>query len=705
LVLLWSLLAGASVQAEETKLTKIDFSVLPGNSVNITLTADRQLSEPKVFTTDNPARIAMDFFGMSSALEKKNIPIGVGLARSVTAVEAGGRTRVVVNLVAQTAHNIRVNGNQLIISIDGVGPAVAASGAKPAAAPVKATSAPQSRTVARMGGGRIQNVDFRRGDEGEGRVVLQLSDPSTVMDMREEGGRVVLDLFDVVLPEKFMRKFDVIDFATPVKLVELAQSGNNVRIDITTVGEYEHLAYQTNELMTIEFRPLTKAEKEEIQRRKQTFSGERLSLNFQDIEVRAVLQLLADFTGLNLVTSDTVRGRITLRLQNVPWDQALDIILKSRGLSMRKTDNVIMIAPTEEITARERLELEAQKQIEELAPLRSEYIQINYAKAGAIKDLLKSKDNELLTPGRGNVTVDARTNTLLVRDTDSKLEDIRRLVQRLDIPVRQVMIESRVVIADNNYARELGVRLGFNRANSFGNNEALIAGAQFGNTPATGTLDTGEFMGARAGLAPGINGTGPENLLVNLPAFGATSGLNLLVGRVGSFLLQLELTAMQEEGRGELISSPRVITADKSQATIEQGTEIPYATVSNNGTNVQFKDAVLKLEVTPNITPDDRVIMDLVITKDNPNFANSVQGTPAVDTRSVETRVLVDNGETVVLGGVFEKETSKDIDKVPFFGDLPVLGFFFRSTAERDVNRELLFFVTPKILKETLSLR
>jgi len=608
--------------------------------------------------------------------------------------------------VAQTAHDIQVNGNQLVISIDGVGPAVAASAAKPSVAPAEMAAAPQSRTLARKGGSSIQNVDFRRGEEGEGRVVLQLSDPSTVMDMREEGGRVVLELFDVTLPEKFMRKFDVIDFATPVKLVELTQSGGNVRIDITTVGEYDHLAYQTNELMTIEFRPLTKSEKEEMERRKQTFSGERLSLNFQDIEVRAVLQLLADFTGLNLVTSDTVRGRITLRLQNVPWDQALDIILKSRGLSMRKTDNVIMIAPTEEITARERLELEAQKQIEELAPLRSEYIQINYAKASDIKALLRDKENQLLTPGRGNVAVDARTNTLLVRDTNTKLEDIRRLVQRLDIPVRQVMIESRVVIADNNYARELGVRLGFNRANNIGGGtEALIAGAQFGNTPGTGALDTGEFMGTGAGLAPGLGGTGPENLLVNLPAFGATSGLNLLVGRVGSFLLQLELTAMQEEGRGELISSPRVITADKSKATIEQGTEIPYSTVSNNGTNVQFKDALLKLEVTPNITPDDRVIMDLLITKDNPNFANSVQGTPAVDTRSVETRVLVDNGETVVLGGVFEKETSKDIDKVPFFGDLPVLGFLFRTTTERDLNRELLFFVTPKILTETLSLR
>ena len=715
LVLLWSLLAGASVQAEETQLTKIDFSVLPGNSVNITLTADQPLSEPKVFTTDNPARIALDFFGMSSALEKKNIPIGVGLARSVTAVEAGGRTRVVVNLVAQTAHHIKVNGNQLVISIDGVGPAVAASAAKPSVAPAEMAAAPQSRTLARKGGSSIQNVDFRRGEEGEGRVVLQLSDPSTVMDMRLEGGRVVLDLFDVTLPEKFMRKFDVIDFATPVKLVELTQSGDNVRIDITTVGEYDHLAYQTNELMTIEFRPLTKSEKEEMERRKQTFSGERLSLNFQDIEVRAVLQLLADFTGLNLVTSDTVRGRITLRLQNVPWDQALDIILKSRGLSMRKTDNVIMIAPTEEITARERLELEAQKQIEELAPLRSEYIQINYAKAGDLKDLLRSKDNELLTPGRGNVTVDNRTNTLLVRDTNTKLEDIRRLVQRLDIPVRQVMIESRVVIADNNYARALGVRLGFNRANNIGGGtEGLIAGSQRSvdgsGIPGTGSTDTGTFMNDfRAGLAPGLQpagaSSGIENLMVNLPAAGATSGLSLLVGRVGSFLLQLELTAMQEEGRGEVISSPRVITADKSKATIEQGTEIPYSTVSNNGTNVQFKDAVLKLEVTPNITPDDRVIMDLLITKDNPNFANSVQGTPAVDTRSVETRVLVDNGETVVLGGVFEKETSKDIDKVPFFGDLPVLGFFFRTTTERDLNRELLFFVTPKILKETLSLR
>ncbi|MCP3871278.1 MAG: type IV pilus secretin PilQ [Gammaproteobacteria bacterium] len=699
--LLWLLVGIGPVQAAENQLKAVNFSVLPGNSVKIQLTADGPVDEPKVFTTDNPARIALDFYGMASALEKKNVPIGVGLARSVTAVEAGGRTRVVINLVGKSAHEIKVVGNQVFIEIDGVSPIASRPKASSRAVAAK------PRPVVRDARNSIENVDFRRGDAGEGRIILQFSDPSTVVDMREEGGRIVLDLFDVVLPEKFMRKFDVTDFATPVKMVELAQTGKNVRINISTLGEYEHLSYQTNDIMTVEFRALTKQEKEEIQRRKQVFSGERLSLNFQDIEVRAVLQLLADFTGLNLVTSDTVRGRITLRLQNVPWDQALDIILKSRGLSMRKTDNVVMIAPTEEITARERLELESQKQIEELAPLQSEYIQINYAKASALKRLLKSKDNELLTPGRGNVTVDGRTNTLLVRDTASKLEDIRRLIQRLDIPVRQVMIESRVVIADNNFARELGVRLGFNRANNLGRgSELLVAGARPGTIAGTGTTDSGTFLNDfRAGLAPGLNGTGPENLMVNLAAPGATSGISMLVGSVGSYLLQLELTAMQSEGRGEIISSPRIITADKNKAVIQQGTEIPYATVSNNGTNVQFKEAVLKLEVTPLITPDDRIIMDLDISKDNPNFAQSVQGTPAVDTRSVTTRVLVDNGETVVLGGVFEKETSKDVEKVPFLGDLPILGFFFRQTAVRDANRELLFFVTPKILKESLSLR
>ncbi|HEB97361.1 MAG TPA: type IV pilus secretin PilQ [Sedimenticola thiotaurini] len=694
LLLLFTL--AAPLYAAGNVLKDISFSALPGNSVQIVLTAEKPFDEPKSFSTDNPPRLAMDFFGMSSGLARKTQQINVGMARSITAIQAGNRTRVVVNLVQQTGTRIERDGNRLTITVEG-SPQQVATTRKQAA-----VAAPRT-VIARPGGHRVEGVDFRRGDAGEGRVVLDMNDSTAVVDMREEGRKVVLDIVDAELPERFMRKFDVSDFATPVKMFEVTRRGRNVHVEITTRGEYEHLAYQADDLLTVEFRPLTKEEKEEINRRKKTFTGERLSLNFQDIPVRSVLQLLADFTGLNLVTSDTVGGSITLRLQNVPWDQALDIILKARGLAMRKNGNVIMIAPTEEIAAREKLELESQKQIEELAPLHTEYIQINYAKAKDVQKLLKSKGNELLTPGRGNVTVDPRTNTLLVRDTAAKLEDIRRLVEKLDVPVRQVLIESRVVIANDSFNKELGVRLGFNRANAIGGgNEALIAGAQPGHINGTGALDTGSFMGVGAGIAEGTK----ENLMVNLPAAAATSGINLLIGKVGSYLLQLELTAMQEEGRGEVVSSPRVITSDKHKAVIKQGVEIPYQEASSSGaTSVSFKEAVLQLEVTPNITPDDRVIMDLKVTKDNPDFSRLVLGTPPVDTRSIETSVLVDDGETVVLGGVFEREKTKNVDKVPFFGDLPYLGFFFKTTFNKNENKELLIFVSPKIVKESLSVR
>ncbi len=695
LLLLVSLMVTMPLFAAGNVLKEITFSALPGNSVQIVLTADQPFDEPKSFSTDNPPRLALDFFGMSSGLARKTQQINVGMARSITAIQAGNRTRVVVNLVQKTGTKIERDGNRLVITVEG-SPQQVASNRKQVA-----MAAPRT-VIARPGGHRVEGVDFRRGDEGEGRVVLDMNDSTAVVDMREEGRKVVLDIVDTELPERFMRKFDVSDFATPVKVFEVTRRGRNVHVEITTRGEYEHLAYQADDLLTIEFRPLTKEEKEEINRRKKTFTGERLSLNFQDIPVRSVLQLLADFTGLNLVTSDTVGGRITLRLQNVPWDQALDIILKARGLAMRKNGNVIMIAPTEEIAAREKLELESQKQIEELAPLHTEYIQINYAKAQDIQKLLKSKGNELLTPGRGNVTVDPRTNTLLIRDTAAKLEDIRRLVEKLDVPVRQVLIESRVVIAADTFSKELGVRLGFNRANAAGSNEMLIAGAQPGHIEGTGNLDTGGFMGAGAGISQG----GKENLMVNLPAAAATSGVNLLIGKVGSYLLQLELTAMQEEGRGEVVSSPRVITSDKHKAVIKQGVEIPYQEASSSGaTSVSFKEAVLQLEVTPNITPDDRVIMDLKVTKDNPDFSRLVLGTPPVDTRSIETSVLVDDGETVVLGGVFEREKTRNVDKVPFFGDLPYVGFFFKSTFDKNENKELLIFVSPKIVKESLSVR
>jgi type IV pilus assembly protein PilQ len=685
------------VFAADNVLKELTFSALPGDDVVITLRADKPIERPQMFTTDNPARIALDFFGMSNGLSSKTQAIGIGNTRSVTAIEAGDRTRVVVNLVEATGHDIVVNGNQLEITIKG-GARGASSGRTTAAA---APAVPASPETAAEPVDSLRNVDFRRGDGGEGQVILTLGNPAAAVDMREESGRIVLDILNTSLPERLMRKFDVGDFATPVKQFEVTGQGENVHIEITATGEYEHLAYQANDLFTVEFRALTKEEREEMQRRKETFTGERLSLNFQDIEVRAVLQLLADFTGLNLVTSDTVTGNITLRLKNVPWDQALSIIMKTRGLSMRQNGNVLLIAPTEEIAAREKLELESQRQIEELAPLFSEYIQLNYAKATDIQKLLKAEGNQLLTPERGNVTFDERTNTLLVRDTAAKLDDIRRLITRLDVAVRQVLIESRVVIANDDFARDIGVRFGLSTHLKQDGNFLDINGTQEGYIGGTSGLHEGSLESPA--------GSGQEGLLVNLPQTLSSSrggAINFIAGKLGSYLLQLELSAMQQEGKGEVVSSPRVVTSDQSTAVIKQGVEIPYQEASSSGaTSVSFKEAVLKLEVTPHITPDDRIIMDLNISKDSPDFSRSVLGVPPVDTREVETSVLVENGETVVLGGVFERSETRRNERVPFFGDLPYVGFMFKQELRTDENRELLIFVTPKILKETLSAR
>ncbi len=689
----------AQVFAASNVLQDISVSSLPGNIVEITMTAQDPVSLPDSFATESPARIAIDLQGMKSALAKKSQSIGIGMVRSITAVEAGERTRVVINLSDAASHEIKVAGNQVMVRINAGSAQIASAKSSTAAAQAGVDAPVLSATPNNKG---VEDVDFRRGSDGEGKILITLSDPSIVADLREEGGKVVLDFIDAALPERFFRKFDVADFATPVKMFEVTRKDDNVHLEITTDGDFEHLAYQANNLFAIEFRPLTHAEKEQLQKERLVYSGERLSLNFQEIEVRAVLQLLADFTNLNLVTSDSVRGSITLRLQNVPWDQALDIILKAKGLSMRKSDNVIMVAPTEEIAAREKLELESQKQIEELAPLRSEYIQINYAKAADIAALLKSDENQLLTPGRGNVTVDDRTNTLLVRDTLAKLEDISRLVRKLDIPIRQVLIDSRVVIANDDFAKDLGVKLGFGRSSYDADSGWTIAGGLEGDLASDMVTTTSIEKPA---------GSGNQALLVNLPktlgAVGDRGGaINFILGKVGSYLLRLELNAMQQEGKGEIVSSPRVVTSDRNKAVIKQGIEIAYEENTSSGaTSITFKEAVLKLEVTPQITPDDKIIMDLVINKDNPDFSRSVNGVPPIDTREIETSVLVDNGETVVLGGVFERTRSQSMEKVPFFGDLPYIGFMFKQRQDIDQNTELLIFVTPKILKETIGMR
>ncbi|MCK5363651.1 MAG: type IV pilus secretin PilQ family protein, partial [Gammaproteobacteria bacterium] len=535
--------------------------------------------------------------------------------------------------------------------------------------------------------GSIESIDFRRGEGGEGRVMVTLSDPAIVVNTFEQGDDIIVEFIGVELPESLSRRLDVIDFATPVRIVDTKQAGDNVRMIVEAGGAFDHLAYQSEDLFTLDVKELSEVEREQAKKDKFTYTGERLSLNFQNIEVRAVLQLIADFTGLNMVASDTVSGSLTLRLKNVPWDQALDIILKTKGLAMRQTGNVILIAPTEEIAAREKLELEAQKQIEELAPLRSEFIQVNYAKAATLATLLKAEENSLMTD-RGRVSVDERTNILLVRDTADAINSIRELVATLDIPVRQVLIESRIVIADDNFNRDLGVRFGVSyqwNVNGSQRTRAAVGGGLPGDTD----------FGSTVAFNDGTN----ENLLVDLPIGNPASAIKFAVVSIPDFILQLELQALQLEGRGEVISNPRVVTANQKEATIEQGTEIPFQEASSSGaTSTSFKKAVLSLQVTPQITPDDRVIMDLAVNQDT--VGQEFSGIPSVDTRSIVTQVLVDNGDTIVLGGIYEQTKREDVEKVPFFGDLPYLSWLFKTTSIRDEKKELLIFVTPKILKD-----
>lgn len=697
LVLLLALLMPASVWAENS-LSDVSYSALPGNKVQFRLNFIAPVESPSSFSTDSPARLVLDFSDTKVALPKKTIQVGVGVAHSVTAVEAGNRTRVVFNLNDMVPYDIKVNESDVVLTLES-GLAMAE----------QESLAETEVTAARQTGG-IQAVDFRRGGDGEGRVVITLENPDTVVDVREEGNHVILDILNTDLPQHLRQRLDVVDFATPVQSIESSRKGAGVQIDIHAGGQFEFLAYQADKLYTVEFRPLTKEEKEQIRKQKLVFTGDRLSLNFQDIPVRAVLQLLADFTGKNMVVSDSVKGSITLRLKNVPWDQAMEIILKTKGLSKRENGNVIMVAPSRELAAQEELELASQQKIEELAPLRSEFIQVNYAKASALAALLKSAENRLLSD-RGQVTVDDRTNTLLIQDTAAKLEDIRRMIIKLDVPVRQVLIESRIVVANNDFAKDLGVRFGYSTSGTSGDHELNFAGGKNGYLAGTALTDKGPWLGDVAGNAfnSGLalpNGSTSEALIVDLPVTAPTGAVNFLLGKIGSYLLQLELSAMQQEGRGEIISSPRVITSDQNKATIKQGVEIPFQERTASGaTSVSFKEAVLALEVTPQITPDDRIMMDLKINKDSPDFSREVLGVPPVDTRSVETAVLVDNGETVVLGGVYERTKTYQKDQVPFFGDLPVVGYLFKRTQNADENTELLIFITPKILKETLTSR
>ena len=688
----------STMAAESSELVDVSFVALPGDRALVTLRFSDAPPKPESFTIDEPARIALDFPATSNKLPWRTRNIGIGMARSVTVVEADSRTRVVLNLVKLLPYETRVEGKTVSITLKSE---AAARSAKSSVIPLASDSAPFE----------VLGVDFRRGEGGEGRIIVNMSNDGSPVDTREAGGRIFVDFPNSSLAEALHERLDVMDFATPVQFIDVTSTNNQAQLTITPKGLYEYLAFQSGNTFTIEVKPLLDdAKKKDGELDLSKYTGEKLSLNFQDIEVRAVLQLLADFTDLNMVTSDTVQGNLTLRLKNVPWDQALDIILKTKGLGMRQSGNVILVAPGEEIAAREKLELEAQKQVEELIPLRSELIQVNYAKAKDISALLSSQDNTLLS-ARGKISVDERTNTLLVLDTTERLAEIRKLVSKLDIPVRQVLIETRIVIANNDFAKNLGTRFGITGARTTGSNLLLssgqIAGTEVGLDSAVGNqLNTGSFT--PIAIAGGDAESTASRLNFNLPASGANAGSIAFAILGSNTLIDLELSALQSEGKGEVVSSPRVITSDQKEAVIQQGTQIPFSEASSSGaTTVAFQDAVLRLTVTPHITPDDSIMMDLDVSKDSVGevvpTGNGGEA-PSIDTRKIVTQVLVASGETVVLGGIHETVKRNNITKIPFFGDIPFIGALFRNRTEIDANSELLIFVTPKVLKDNISI-
>jgi type IV pilus assembly protein PilQ len=686
--------ASVSARAQTNAIESINASSQPGGKVVVRVTLREVPANPPAgFTINNPPRIAFDFPNTGSVLQRGSQDVGEGDLRSINVVQAGDRTRLVLNLARALNYDTQIDGKTLLITLQGVGAA---------AGPAGATTTTTHFAEVRPGDQRhaLRDIDFRRGGTGEGRIVVDLSDSAVGIDLKLQGRSIVIDFINTGLPKNLERRLDVSDFGTPVQTVDAFAQGTNTRVVIEPRGNWEHTAYQTDNRFIIEVKQQTEDPSRLV---RPGFIGEKLSLDFQNVEVRAVLQVIADFTGLNIITSDTVTGNLTLRLKDVPWDQALDIILQSKGLDMRKTGNVVWIAPRDELATREKLALEARAQIADLEPTRTESFQLNYQKAIDLQKLLSDPAQRVLSK-RGSAVVDVRTNTLFVQDTPTRLEDVRRLIQRVDIPVRQVMIESRIVEADDSFSRNIGARLGFNDTTGRGFRPV-------GSTPG----------GPRTVVGGGLNATGfqtgqiadvplfPESLSVNLPApgiAGAAAGVFsvLLFNDRGTKFLNLELSALQADGRGKIISSPRIVTSDQVEASIEDGREIPYQQATSSGaTSVSFKKATLSLKVKPQVTPDDNVIMNLNIHKDS--RAEETLAGPSIATKQIVTEVLVENGGTVVIGGIYTQEERSTTNKVPVLGDLPYVGFLFKQNRKIDNRTELLIFITPKIIKDGLTLR
>ncbi len=682
-----SLMAGAANAA--STIRNIEFSSRPESKFEIRVDFDGLPPELKSYTIEKPARIAIDFPDTRSALEQKRFSLPYGNATGVVVLESGDRTRLVVNLVKVVPFETRVDGNSLFVI---VGQESGGDYMKPVAERYRVATSiePVADIVS-----EITDLQFQRTGEGEGRLTLQLTDPSVDVNVFSEAGDIKVEFVDTTVPERLMRRYDVTDFATPVTSVDVNTSARGATLTLKNTGDFDYLAYQTDNTYVLSVKPLSKKEVEE-RKNEFTYVGDLISLNFQDIEIRAVLQLIADFTELNLVASDTVQGRITLRLQNVPWDQALELVLKTKGLDKRQIGNVLMVAPAAEIAERERQQIEANKQIAELAPLQSEFVRIRYANAANVVELFQAGSEEggsLISP-RGSVIVEPRTNSIIITETAPKLAEIRGLIELVDIPIRQVMIEARIVIAQSDATKNLGIEWGGAYLNTNNDNITSVSG----NTDNVVNLNQSV-----------INGTQPQvdypgALLVDL---GVTRNSGFAVGFTsGDLFLTAELSALEAAGQGEVVSQPKVITGDKQQAAIKSGTEVPYQESSASGeTTTSFKDAVLSLDVTPNITPDDRIMLDLQVNQDSiGELVPSGQGgfIPSIDTTQLNTQVLVGNGETVVLGGVFKTEDIESVNKVPFFGDLPYIGAFFRNESTTSKKTETLIFITPRILADTL---
>ncbi|OAM52182.1 secretin [Methylovorus sp. MM2] len=663
------------------KIEKVEFSTMPDGRVAIRIQTAKPLTNiPPGFTLTNPSRIALDFANTANGLTKSNLPADQGALKSVSLAQAKERTRMVLTLSKAVGYSTTTNGNETTIILQ--------------ANEINAEKTAEVTRFAEVKAGDVQhslrNIDFTRGKNGEGRILVDLSDAAAGIDIRQQGKTVVVDFINTDIPANLQRRLNVINFNTPVLYVDAMKQGKNSRLIIEPQGNWEQSAYQTDKKFIIDIRPIIEDPNKLVQGSKTGYAGEKLSLNFQNIDVRSVLQVIADFTGLNIITSDSVTGNLTLRLKDVPWDQALDIIMQSKGLTQRKTGNVVLIAPLDEVTAKEKLQLEANQQIEDLEALRTEVFTLKYQKADNFKTIL-TDDKQRILSKRGSAVIDPRTNTLFVQDTAKHLEDIQRIINKIDIPVKQVMIESRLVIADEKFGRTLGAKLGIKQANT-------------GSDGGYGISSTSTNAQA---IATGASVTGSQDLNVNLPVSSAFGSLGFSLFRLpANFLLNLELSALETDKRGKVISSPRVTTANQQKALIEQGVQIPYITPASAASTtpaVAFKSAVLSLAVTPQITPDDKVIMDLEVKKDR--VGQIFSGVPSIDTQRVQTQVLVSNGETAVLGGIFEQTERNDVEKVPFFGNLPVLGNLFKRTTRQNDKTELLIFITPKILDENLNVR